>query len=193
MVRTSRSDRAVLDRRYGIRSPCSPSMAESWLNFSKASREYFTAILKNTGIKLARPDQKAIKCCLLLSTSSKKGRLLPGVRVSNLTESRRFMTFVAYIFFNCWLLFTYSRIKPCASISFLKDAVLNNRYHGNSLNSFWLISMTTLTAWMKRWASLSGDKSLKAPRRLLKHTTPTPVTTKTKSLQCFNSKQLTLL
>lgn len=95
--------------------------------------------------------------------------LLLGVMVSNLIEYRKFMIFVVYIFFNCWLLFIYLWIKFCVLISFLKDVVLNNWYYGNFLNFFWLIFMIMFIVWMKCWVLFFGDKLLKVLRCLLKY------------------------
>lgn len=95
--------------------------------------------------------------------------LLLGVWVSNLIEYRKFMIFVVYIFFNCWLLFIYLWIKFCVLISFLKDVVLNNWYYGNFLNFFWLIFMIMFIVWMKCWVLFFGDKLLKVLRCLLKY------------------------
>lgn len=110
-----------------------------------------------------------IKCCLVLLISLKKGWLLLGVWVSNLIEYRKFMIFVVYICFNCWLLFIYLWIKFCVLISFLKDVVLNNWYYGNFLNFFWLIFMIMFIVWMKCWVLFFGDKLLKVLRCLLKY------------------------
>lgn len=95
--------------------------------------------------------------------------LLLGVWVSNLIEYRKFMIFVVYIFFKCWLLFIYLWIKFCVLISFLKDVVLNNWYYGNFLNFFWLIFMIMFIVWMKCWVLFFGDKLLKVLRCLLKY------------------------
>lgn len=95
--------------------------------------------------------------------------LLLGVWVSNLIEYRKFMIFVVYIFFNCWLLFIYLWIKFCVLISFLKEVVLNNWYYGNFLNFFWLIFMIMFIVWMKCWVLFFGDKLLKVLRCLLKY------------------------
>lgn len=95
--------------------------------------------------------------------------LLLGVWVSNLIEYRKFMIFVVYIFFNCWLLFIYLWIKFCVLISFLKDVVLNNWYYGNFLNFFWLIFMIMFIVWMKCCVLFFGDKLLKVLRCLLKY------------------------
>lgn len=95
--------------------------------------------------------------------------LLLGVWVSNLIEYRKFIIFVVYIFFNCWLLFIYLWIKFCVLISFLKDVVLNNWYYGNFLNFFWLIFMIMFIVWMKCWVLFFGDKLLKVLRCLLKY------------------------
>lgn len=95
--------------------------------------------------------------------------LLLGVWVSYLIEYRKFMIFVVYIFFNCWLLFIYLWIKFCVLISFLKDVVLNNWYFGNFLNFFWLIFMIMFIVWMKYWVLFFGDKLLKVLRCLLKY------------------------
>lgn len=95
--------------------------------------------------------------------------LLLGVWVSNLIEYWKFMIFVVYIFFNCWLLFIYLWIKFCVLISFLKDVVLNNWYYGNFLNFFWLIFMIMFIVWMKCWVLFFGDKLLKVLRCLLKY------------------------
>lgn len=95
--------------------------------------------------------------------------LLLGVWVSNLIEYRKFMIFVVYIFFNCWLLFIYLWIKFCVLISFLKDVVLNIWYYGNFLNFFWLIFMIMFIVWMKCWVLFFGDKLLKVLRCLLKY------------------------
>lgn len=95
--------------------------------------------------------------------------LLLGVWVSNLIEYRKFMIFVVYICFNCWLLFIYLWIKFCVLISFLKDVVLNNWYYGNFLNFFWLIFMIMFIVWMKCWVLFFGDKLLKVLRCLLKY------------------------